>query len=239
VFVFDLGTLGIDLQPERAIHATAGIEHVLGGQAKIDVYGYYKWMDHLEEINLDLTGGGDQNQNFFLVDGVGRSYGVEAIARLYPTERIFAWISYSLSRAERHDPGRPGWYPFSYDQTHNLNAVASYQVSPKVRVGMRARFVTGNPYTPFRGSVYDTDTGAYSGIPGPRASAHAPAFKQLDFRIDKSWARRVWKFDLFADIMNVTNQRNLEFPQYDQQFYDVHYESGLPFLPMIGFEAVR
>ena len=239
VFVFDLGTLGIKLQPERAVHLTAGVERLLGGDAKIDVYGYYKWMDHLEEINLDLTGGGDQNTNFFLVNGAGRAYGLETIVRLYPTERLFAWVSYSLSRAERHDPGRAGWYPFSYDQTHNLNAVASWLVTPKVRIGVRARFVTGNPYTPFRGNVYDTDTGSYSGIPGPRASAHAPSFAQLDFRIDKTFVGRVWRFDLFADVMNVTNRRNLEFPQYEQQFYDVHFASGLPILPMIGFEASR
>lgn len=50
---------------------------------------------------------------------------------------------------------------------------------------------------------------------------------------------RVWRFDLFADVMNVTNRRNLEFPQYEQQYYDVHFASGLPILPMIGFEANR
>lgn len=239
VFVFDLGALGIDIPPERAIHAVAGVERIVTSQIGMDAYVYYKHMNHLTEITLDLSGAGDTTEDFVLVDGKGRAYGLELMMRLYPTEKLFAWVSYSLSRAERQEHDGGGWYPFGYDQTHNLTAVASWQVRPSVRLGGRLRYVTGNPYTPFSGSVYDVDRGEFTGIPAGRMSARVPPFFQLDMRVDKTFERRIWKFVLFADVFNVTSRRNPEFPVYGDDYTKVRYQSGLPILPMIGFEAIR
>lgn len=239
IFVFDLGALGIDIPPERAVHAVAGVERVVTGSIGVDAYVWYKHMDHLTEIVLDLSGAGDTDDDFVLTDGRGRAYGLELMLRLYPTERLFAWIGYTLSRAERRDPQGGGWFPFAYDQTHNLNAVVSWQLTPTIRMGGRVRYVTGNPFTPYVGSVYDTDSGSYWGIPGDRMSARVPAYWQIDARIDKTIQARIWRFVLFADVMNVTNRRNPEFPSYTHDYAKVRYERGLPILPMIGLEAYR
>lgn len=238
IFVFDLGALGIEIPAEQAVHAVFGVEQNLNDLASFDVYTYYKYMEHLVEVTaLDLTGI-LAGEDIITIDGVGRAYGIELMLRLYPTERLFAWASYTLSRAERRaDDG--SWFPFGYNQTHNLNVVASYQITPTIRVGGRMRFVSGNPYTPFVGSIFDTDTGQYIPISGERLSAKMPPYFQLDLRVDKSWGQRKWTYVLFADIMNVTNRRNPEFPGYNYDYSRVRYQRGLPILPMIGFEAYR
>ncbi len=238
IFVFDLGALGIDIPAERATHLVIGAERVMSSTIGFDAYAYYKEMDHLTEISLDPTGGGDTNEDFVLTDGKGRAYGAELLLRVYPTDRLFAWIAWSMSRAERLSAADE-WVPYSYDQTHNLNAVASYQATPTIRIGARVRYVTGNPFTPYRGSVWDVDRGEWRGIPGRQMSARLPPFWQADIRVDKTIQADVWKFVLFADVMNATNRRNPEFPVYSADYRKIRYERGLPIIPLIGLEAVR
>lgn len=239
IFVFDLGALGIDVPAEQAVHAVAGVERIVSGSIGFDVYTYYKWMDHLSEVNLDPTAQGDSNEDIVVLNGKGRAYGAEAMIRLYPTEHLFAWLAYTLSRAERLDPKTGRWYPFSYDQTHNLDVIVSWQLGESVRFGGRARWVTGDPFTPDEGGVYDVDQGSWTPIPGPRASRRVPPFWQLDARLDKFVHGRIWTFDFFADVLNTTNRRNPEFPTYNHDYTQLHYEKGLPILPLLGFEAQR
>lgn len=235
-FVHDLGALGADIPAERAVHAVAGVERILGGTSTASATAYYKHMDHLVELNLDPSGGSP----FGVLDGTGRAYGLELLFRLYPTERIFAWASYTLSKAERRADGfGGGWYPFSYDQTHNLNTVVSFTMTPTVRFGARFKYVTGNPYTPYHGSVYDADTNEAFGIAGRPMSARIPDYYALDLRLDKAWKKRVWTIVAFTDILNATNHANKEFPEYNWDYTRVRYGQGLPILPMIGIEAYR
>lgn len=239
IFVFDLSAFGVAMPPERAIHSVMGVEQTLGPMLGLEAYAYYKHMDHLVEISALDFGDGSQQEDLFLVDGTGRSYGLEMMLRLYPTEQLFAWIAYSLSKSERKSLSTGDWFPFGYDQTHNLNIVASYQITPTIRIGGRFRYVSGNPFTPMEGSIYDVDSGGYIGIPGELLSARMPNFGQLDLRIDKVIQKRIWRFVLFADVMNVTNRKNPEFPAYNFDYTKISYIPGLPILPMIGFEAMR
>src|SRR5205814_1688914 len=135
----------------------------------------------------------------FTANGRGRSYGMELILKHEFTERFFGWIAYTLSRAEQtadtvNGTGGGGmmgtlqmpganiqtWYPTAFDQTHNLNAVASY-VWRAWRFGTRFRYVTGSPSTPLMEGAYDADNGMYACRQGPLNSTRQPTFNQLDF----------------------------------------------------------
>ena len=59
----------------------------------------------------------------------------------------FGWAMYSLSRSQRKAEGY-GTMPFMFDQTHVVNAVASWEVGRHWTLGAAYHFHTGRPYTP-------------------------------------------------------------------------------------------
>ena len=56
----------------------------------------------------------------------------------------FGWIAYTLSRSDRIDSPTSERRLFDYDQTHNIIAVASYQLG-KWTFGGRWQYSTGSP----------------------------------------------------------------------------------------------
>ncbi len=100
----------------------------------------------------------------------GREYGLEVMLRMRPWKGFYGWIAYTLSRSERRNPSEPDWFLYTYDQTHILTIVASYILPYGFQVGVRFRLVSGNPTTPVRGAVYDSDTGGYDRLNAPPRS---------------------------------------------------------------------
>jgi len=80
--------------------------------------------------------------------GRGKAYGAEFLLRKLEG-RLTGWISYTLSRTERQiesiNNGNP--YVSSFDRTHNLNLVASYQLSQRVSLSATWVYTTGAPVT--------------------------------------------------------------------------------------------
>ncbi|HEY5924850.1 MAG TPA: TonB-dependent receptor [Kofleriaceae bacterium] len=162
--------------------------------------------------------------------GRARNYGIELLLKRY-TKHWFGLVSYTLSRAQRVDDpklGR-GWRPFDLDQRHNLN-IAGSMVVGKWRLGGRIQYGTGAPYSPFLGRTDDeVFVDPYAG--------RLPDFFQLDVRFDRIWQRCWGTIDLYFDIQNVTNRRNVEGRDLDD--FDVETDvPGLPILPFIGVEFI-
>src|SRR5262249_13338299 len=101
-----------------------------------------------------------------------------------------------------------------YDQTHILTVVAGYHLPWEVDLGLRFRYVTGNPDTPLLAGIFDADKDVYTPLPGPAFSSRLPDFIQLDVRIDKRFAFKSWILAVYIDVTNVTNQSNVEGYQY-------------------------
>jgi hypothetical protein len=171
-----------------------------------------------------------------------------------PVDRFFGWLSYTLSRSERNDypeqepqegdvisagdPHAGTWYPFEFDQTHILVAVAGYRLPRDIELSAKFQYVTGNPYTPYSGCVQDLDqdfcvpyaTGTYN-------SERQPPFIAADARIDKLWTFKKWQLNTFLDLLNVVRGTNPEFVLYNYDYTESTYIRGLPFIPSPGFEA--
>jgi hypothetical protein len=172
-------------------------------------------------------------------EGRARQLGVEFLVKR-STERLFVLLSYTLSWSQRRSPaerdagGEPlGWRPFELDQRHNLNLAASVKLGAW-RFGARVQFVSGNPYSP-------TDPDAAIPMPDP-FGGRLPPFFHLDVRIDRRWQRDWGTIGAFADIVNVTNRRNVEGREFNID--DEHPRGfdedivGTPILPFIGVEFV-
>jgi TonB family protein len=228
-----------NVESQRAIHYSLGVEHELSRPLEVSVEGFYKDFDKLvvDVPAADTAANGISYQNI----GKGRSYGAELLLRYKPVGRFFGWVAYTLSRSERKDgPGQP-WYTFEYDQTHILTALASVTGRAGFegwRLGARFRYVTGSPFTADIGGVMDYDAGAYAPIEDPEPySSRSGAFYQLDLRIDKTWKFSGWQLGAYLDLQNVTNHQSPEGVFYNYNFSESKVLKGLPLLPILGIRG--
>ncbi|MCP3102060.1 TonB-dependent receptor [Myxococcus sp. K15C18031901] len=166
--------------------------------------------------------------------GVGRIYGLELLVRRSLTDRLFGWISYTLSRSERRDAPGARWRKFDNDQTHVLTAIASYKLPRGWEVGARFRFASGNPTTPVVGSVRDDGTDVFLPLYSAVNSRRLPSFNQLDIRVDKNFVFDKWTLDVFLDLTNVYNNAAVEGIAYNYNYTQSAYFEGLPILPILG-----
>ncbi len=218
-----------NLTPEHAVHYVGGVEVKPWASLFVSAEGFYK--------DLRNTVVGSESGGFptLVNEGIGRVYGGELLVRQQLWKGFFGWLSYTVSRSERKDhPDTPDWRLFQYDQTHILTAIASYQFGRGYQVGMRFRYVTGNPYTPNIGSYVDLNSGRYLAVHAPIYSGRLDAFNQLDVRFDKQWTFDRWAFSIYLDIQNVYNAHNPEAVQSNYDFTLTAPVAGIPFLPALG-----
>jgi hypothetical protein len=170
--------------------------------------------------------------------GRARLAGVELLVK-HSTPRWFMLLAYTLAWSQRiDDPAlRRGWRPFELDQRHNLNAAVSTMLG-KWRLGTRVQLVSGNPYSP---SIVIGEPTDLFPTQDPFAG-RLPWFFHLDVRADRRWQREWGEINLYLDIQNITNRRNVE--GRDVEFDPQHpygYDDdvvGLPIVPFIGVEFI-
>jgi hypothetical protein len=123
-----------------------------------------------------------------------------------------------------------------FDQTHNLNLIGAYNLQRWTFSG-RMRWVTGNPYTPVSGAVFDSDNDVYIPIRGSLYSQRFDDFRQLDLRIDRKFIYDTWILTAYLDILNVTNAKNSQNVEYSYDYSDSKKVRGLPILPAFGVKG--
>jgi hypothetical protein len=213
------------LVSNRSIQSDIGFEQEFTQQLDLSVDGFYKYLDQL----VTPTAGNA---------GVGRAYGVEWFLRYKPDERFFGWIAYTLSRSERRDTPSSPWALFTYDQTHILSVVASYNFGHGWRLGARFQVVSGNPYTPNGPGAYDASSGTYQAAPAYAPNgARLSLFNQLDLRLDKVWTFKYWKLTTYLDVQNVYNHQSPLGVTYNYNYTQSTPTNGLPILPSFGLRG--
>ena len=238
-----------DLKYQWAMHYSGGVEWAFKDYFSIDVIGYYVHRYDLAIGSDELVESDDGLKPLMASnDGWGRSYGMEAMIRLSPTERFYGWIAYTLSRSELAGfmaevdtgDGQGGSETSNkltlspFDQTHILSLVGSIKVGRGWETGLRMRFVSGNPTTPFSGGHFVGDSMQFMPVSGGIYSQRLDPFFQLDARVEKKWTFEYWKMSLYLDVQNITNNANSEFEIYDYRFRKKWKVPGIPFFPSLG-----
>jgi hypothetical protein len=202
----DASSLGLGLL--ASTQYSVGAEATFGKAAELDVNTYYNSMD---PILFDLTvnpaaSDVQQPQPTFMAGTiptmptgqqsptlsnlfakrVGRSYGLEVLLRRREADRLFGWLSYTLSRSERQSA--QGWQLFDFDRVQVLNLVAGIRLPRNWELGLRGLYQTGTPLTT---------------IFGTNVARSDPQFR-LDMRIDKRAVWNRWLLDFYVDIVNTT-----------------------------------
>ncbi|TNE52089.1 MAG: TonB family protein [Deltaproteobacteria bacterium] len=226
------------LEHEHSIHVTLGSNVQWTSYFNTEVTFFYKHMyDLIIRSNNTVERDGQEVPERLRNGGLGRAYGLELLIRHKPHKKFFGWISYTLSRSERQDNPGEDYRLFSFDQSHILTFVAAYKIGWGLSISARFRLVSGNPFTPIRGGIYDADRGNYIPIPGANNSARNPLFHQLDLRIDYKLTFTTWKLMFYLDVQNVYNQPNQEGTTYNYDYSQSAPLTGIPIFPSLGIKG--
>lgn len=228
-FAASIGTPSV--KPNTSFHYVLGFDFKPTATLSIDTQFFYK-----DLFNLVVRGQTPLEPNLSN-EGRGRVYGGEVLIKQQLFKGFYGWLSYTLLRSERKDHPNTAWRTFQYDQTHILTLIASYVLPKGFQIGLRFRYVTGNPTTPVIGSYFNANDGTYTPINGAAYSERLPAFHQLDVRLDKTWTFNKWKLLLYVDIQNLYNYRSAEAWNYSYDYSQRQRISGLPFLPVFGLKG--
>ncbi len=229
-----------ELTYEEAIHYALGGEWQILEHVELDTTFFYRDLSSLTHSTSDvqLEADGDRVEDLvYDNEGEGRAYGLELLLRHYPEDKFFGWIAYTLSRAERWDPLEQVYHPFEFDQTHILTSVAGYNLPWGLDLSARFRLVTGTPYTPVAGSVFDADNEQYVNVYGPRLSARNATFHQLDARLDKRFVFDTFMLGVYVEVLNAYNAVNEEGRQYSYDATESAPVPGLPIIPTLGMNG--
>ena len=226
------------LPATRARHIVAGYEQRFTDLLFADVQVYHNQQWGIPEFASTADLYADPTSPRILPDGKGRMYGLEILLRHDNSERFFGWIAYTLARSERfnHEEGR--YVLYNRDQTHNLQLVASYRFPLQWEAGTRIRYVSGNPFTPINGTVFDVTNRFYRPLFGEENSLRNDPFFQVDVRIDKKFIFDRWMFSVYLDMQNVLVflYQSPEFTVYNYD-YTEKTTISMPFIPSLGIRA--
>lgn len=171
---------------------------------------YYKNMQNV----LDYKEGAELFLNEFieteLLHGKGSSKGIELLIKK-TQGKLSGWIGYTLSRTMRQIEGINDGkaYPSSYDRTHDVSLVASYQHNKRWNFSTSFVYATGNPvsYPVAKYTVQGNQIYEYS----ERNANRIPDYNRWDiaatYDFKKNDNRKV-KQSLNFSLFNVYGRRN-------------------------------
>jgi hypothetical protein len=174
------------------------------------VEGYYKWLygqiDYIDGADLLLN----ENLEADLLNGTGRAYGAEFYIKRN-SEKLGGWISYTLAWSERLVSGinNNDWFPVRFDRRHNLNVVATYQLSKRVDFSANFVYYSGTPAT-FPTNKYEFQGYAIpDNVFNKRNNYRLPAYHRLDLSLTiEGKKRKRWESNWVISVYNVYNRRN-------------------------------
>lgn len=168
-----------------------------------------------------------------VVTGDGRSRGVEAFVQ-HRTDRLTAWVGYTLARSDRRfdalDGGAP--FPFRYDRRHDVSAVALVHLSRRFDVSATVVYGTGDAIT-LPTATYDATALDVASVEywvgseanarqvtayGPRNRYRLPAYTRVDVGATLFFRRGTRPHALALNVYNATNRKNPFVTTYDTRF---------------------
>lgn len=215
----------------RTLQTSAGVEQTFGDAIRLDVDTFYK---HWEDRVVGTPGGAPPR---YVNGGSGDAYGTEFLFDLRPAERTRIYVSYTLSRSTREDGPDGRTRLFDRDQTHHFSLVTSYAFGAGFSAGARFRYVTGNPYSAVRASVYDASTDTYRPLYADLNGERNAAFHQLDLRVEKLWQVGSAALTAYLEVMNVYNRKNEEGRRYSFDYRETASVAGMPLFPNLGIRG--
>lgn len=174
---------------------------------------YYKDFKQL----IDYVDGADLVLNELVegqvLTGDGRAYGAEFQLKKVKG-RFNGWVSYTLAKTERLTEGvnNNEWYPSRFDQTHNFNLTAFYDLSERASLSATFVYNTGTPVTLASSGYYQQGYFVPHNEGGGRNNFRIPDYHRLDVSITldpkKEKANKRWQGQWVFGVYNLYARRN-------------------------------
>ena len=208
-----------ELKYIECAHYVSGFEYITNTNTKISLEGFYKKYDNYPYLVRNSISLANLGADFGVIgdepvtsSSQGRTYGLEFFAQRKLTKGIYGLLSYTFSYSQfSNAENSTNYLPSSWDQRHIVNLCAAKKFSRNWEVGLKWRYTSGSPYTPYDEplsmqidvwSVNGQGILDYSNI----NSLRNPSFHQLDIRIDKKYYFKKWTLNLYLDIENIYNK---------------------------------
>jgi outer membrane receptor protein involved in Fe transport len=138
-----------------------------------------------------------------------RARGAELLVRSDRRHRWRWWASYVWSVTEDRIDG--AWIPRIFDQTHALTLDVDVDLTERWRLAAAWRFHTGWPTTALaiEESIDDQGQVVYLPVLGPLNGDRLPDYHRLDLRASRRWQRGRTLVDLFFEVQNLYDRRNV------------------------------
>jgi len=211
-----LGNANNGLEYIQADHLVAGLEFAPTENTRITLEGFFKNYNRYPFSLRDSVALANLGADFGVVGNVpvnssasGRAYGLEFLAQQKLFKGLYGILAYTLVRSEFTDKSG-NLIPSTWDARHILSLTAGYKFKRNWELGMRFRFVDGQPFTPYDEAtssikeVWDITQMGISDV-NRLNSERLPAYHQLDLRVDKVWYFQKWSLNLYLDIQNIYN----------------------------------
>lgn len=210
----------------KAEHLVAGFEYITKTNLKVNIEGFYKTFKQYPFLVKDSISLANLGSDFGVIgnDEVkstseGRSYGLEVFIQQKLFMGFYGLITYTYVRSEFKDFA--GTYkPSAWDNRNIINVVIGKSFKKNWEMGVKWRYASGSPYTPYNINVsmikYNWDINQH-GIPDYSSinSQRLNSFHQLDFRIDKKYYLKKFNFNFYFDIQNAYNFQTEQPPILD------------------------
>lgn len=199
----------------KADHLTLGFEYLTGERSRVTIEGYLKRYDNYPLLLRDQVSLANFGGDFGVVgnepaspDTRGRTYGLEVLFQQRLQRGFYGIAAYTLGVSEFTSPSAgEGYFPSAWDSRHIISLTAGKQFNKNWELGVKWRFQSGLPRTPFSDDsnlVLNWDRRG-RGLPDFSRinSLRNDLINGLDIRIDKQWFFEKWSLNLFLDVQNV------------------------------------
>lgn len=227
-------------QSQKSIHYILGLEKSSyfsdksGSFFKFKLEGYYK--DYSDVIS-SYFGTFERLTYSRVNDAIGSSMGLD-IYLVLSIPRVYSWISYGLLFSNEDNLNdNIGEYPRYTDQRHSVSFVSNVNFGNNWETTIKAYFGSGFPYTPKKAVKNGNNEWFWES--GEIHSAHLPSYKRIDFRLSKTFLFASSKLNVFLDISNIFNFKNIQNYEYETPGYSKPEVEEILLWPIIPSFGIR
>lgn len=208
---FDRYTMSSNIvKPEIADQVSLGFFAMTPSQDyDFSLEGYYRHVDNVLDYRDGISFSSAIEIERLVLAGKGRGYGAELCARKNKG-RLTGWLSYTLSWSQTQIEGinQGRWYDANNDRRHDINIVASYQLSPRWLLSAVWVYNSGQAFTAPSAKYEIIDNYIY--YYAERNGYRAPDYHHLD--VSATWTKKIkggrmtreWVFGIY----NLYNRYN-------------------------------
>lgn len=225
-------------RPAQAVPVDLGIERRIRDPWRLSLTAYYRRDNHAfrsetDDFRLVANRLAGPTAAVWANTVTGDARGLEVTIERRAVTGVSGWIAYAYGHARMTDARTGEAYVADYDQTHMVNAYASYRTSSRLALSARFRYGSNFPaagYFEMIGSEYYAST--------DKNRERLPAYARLDLRAERAFTYRRSRLTLFVETLNTLNRKNVARGDFGINFGNLVVsdllEEGFPFLPSAG-----